>query len=70
MAKIGIVIRTFNEADLLSRTLDAVLGQKEQPFEIVLVDSGSQDKTLEIASRYNQIKIIEINKKVLHTGKR
>jgi rhamnosyltransferase len=69
MAEIGIVIRTFNEADLLSRTLDAVLGQNEQSFEVVLIDSGSQDKTLEIASRYNQLKIIKITNEDFTYGK-
>lgn len=69
MSKIGIVIRTYNEAALLPRTLDAVLSQAEQSFEIVLVDSGSTDATLEIARRYERVKIIEIQKKEFTYGR-
>lgn len=62
MCEIGIVIRTYNEAVMLPRTLRAIMGQTEQSFEIVLVDSGSTDATVEIARRHGRVKIIEIPK--------
>jgi len=69
MPEIGIVLRTFNEAALLGRTLDAVMGQSEQAFEIVLVDSGSTDSTLQIARGYDRVKVIEIAKKNFTYGR-
>ena len=69
MSEIGVVIRTHNEAALLPRMLDALMGQTEQSFEIVLVDSGSTDATVEIARRYDRVRIIEIPKKDFTYGR-
>lgn len=48
----SIVIRTRNEGRHLERLLKGIQQQTYKDFEIVLVDSGSTDNTLEIASRY------------------
>ena len=48
---ISIVIRTLNEAEHLPALLDTIGVQTLQPDEIVLVDSGSTDSTVEIAER-------------------
>ena len=48
----SIVIRTLNEAKHLELLLSGVHEQNYQDWEIVLVDSGSTDGTLEIAERY------------------
>lgn len=47
--EISIVIPTWNEAGCLARTLDA-LALLNGPVEILVVDGGSTDGTLEIAS--------------------
>jgi len=60
MSEITILIRTYNEEALLPLTLEALMAQREKSFNIVLVDSGSTDKTLEIARYYEGIKIIEV----------
>jgi len=51
---ISVIIRTLNEEKYLEELLNAVRRQKleEFAFEIVIVDSGSTDKTLEIANKY------------------
>lgn len=48
--KLSVGLITFNEEKNIARTLDSVL---EIANEIVIVDSGSTDKTLEIARKYN-----------------
>jgi len=48
----SVVIRAFNEAAHLPRLLDSIGQQTLKNVEIVLVDSGSTDATLEIAGRY------------------
>ena len=58
----GIVIRTFNEEAMLGRTLEAIAAQSEQAFQVILVDSGSTDRTLEIARMFPGIRILEIPK--------
>ncbi|MBU0573435.1 MAG: glycosyltransferase [Candidatus Margulisbacteria bacterium] len=57
--KASIIIRTKNEEKHLPRLLESLKGQNYQDFEIIVVDSGSTDKTLEIASKY-QVKIVKI----------
>lgn len=58
--KIGVVIRTLNESDLIGRCLET-LGRQRGGFEldVVVVDSGSTDATLEIA-RAQETRIIEL----------
>lgn len=52
--KASIVIRTLNEATYLESLLDAIGAQQTQCLhpEVVLIDSGSTDATLEIADRH------------------
>jgi glycosyltransferase involved in cell wall biosynthesis/threonine dehydrogenase-like Zn-dependent dehydrogenase len=52
MPETSIIIRSFNEAEYIGDVLAAVQEQKYTDFEIILVDSGSTDGTLEIAEEY------------------
>ncbi|MGH9189580.1 MAG: glycosyltransferase [Acidimicrobiales bacterium] len=52
MTTASVIIRTKNEEKGLGPTLDAVLAQSLRPFEVFVIDSGSTDATLEVASRY------------------
>jgi len=60
MAKpiISIIIRTKNEEKLIRECLVSVFNQDFKDFEVILVDSGSTDKTLEIAKQF-PVKIIQ-----------
>lgn len=49
---ISIVIRAFNEGRHIGRLLDGIMQQTIRDVEIILVDSGSTDDTIEIAGRY------------------
>ncbi len=55
----SIIIRTKNEEKWIGRVLDKLFEQTYKNFEIVIVDSGSTDKTLRIASRF-PVKILTI----------
>jgi len=48
----SIVIRTFNEERHIGRLLEDIQSQTLQDVEIILVDSGSTDHTLEIVSNF------------------
>jgi len=66
----SIVIRTFNEEKHLDALLQAANKQVSNPvsFEVVLVDSGSTDRTLEIAKKHN-CRITHINKSEFTFGR-
>lgn len=59
MPKASIVIRTFNEEKHLGNLLRAITQQDFKDYEVIVVDSGSTDKTLEIAESFN-VKVIKI----------
>lgn len=46
---ISVVVRTFNEEAGLPLLLDGLRAQRARDFELVVVDSGSTDRTCEIA---------------------
>lgn len=50
MPRTSIIIRTFNEEKHIGTLLAALQKQEEQDFETILVDSGSTDETLAIAT--------------------
>jgi 2-desacetyl-2-hydroxyethyl bacteriochlorophyllide A dehydrogenase len=59
MPETSIVIRTFNEVKHIGNLLEGIQNQQYKNFEIVIVDSGSTDGTLEIAQKY-PVRIIKI----------
>src|SRR3989344_5004429 len=66
MKKISVVLAVFNEEENLKSCLDSV---KDLAWEIVVVDGGSTDKTLEIAKSFGA-KIIQTNNPpVFHINK-
>lgn len=56
----SILIRTKNEAEDISKTLKLIYKQSFQPIEIIVVDSGSTDGTVEVAKQCGNIKLIKI----------
>jgi rSAM/selenodomain-associated transferase 2 len=56
---VSIVIPTLDEEKLLPRTLDALLPQaRTGPAEVILVDGGSTDSTLEIARGTASVRVV------------
>lgn len=66
----SIVIRTYNEEKHLEELLKAASRQISNPvdYEVVLIDSGSTDRTLEIAEKY-KCRITHINKNEFTFGR-
>lgn len=69
-AQISLVIRTLNEARHLEELLQSVAQQDTGALvsEVVLVDSGSTDATLDIAERYG-CKILHITREEFSFGR-
>jgi glycosyltransferase involved in cell wall biosynthesis len=47
---ISVIIPTYNEADVLGNCLRSLSGQSVKDFEVVVVDDGSNDKTMSVLS--------------------
>ena len=52
-SEVSIIIPTLNESSFLKKTLDNLALIDPPPKEIIVVDGGSQDDTVEIARRAN-----------------
>jgi GT2 family glycosyltransferase len=64
---ISVVMPTFNGARYLPRALDSLVAQEDDELEVVAVDDGSSDRTLEILHSYAdrlRLKILKHD----HTG--
>ena len=66
--KISIVIRSHNEEEHIGRLLSGIAEQTITDLDIILVDSGSTDATVTIASRY-PVRILTIPKEDFSFGR-
>ncbi len=64
----SLIIRAYNEARHLGRLLDGIQKQTVQNTQVILVDSGSTDGTLEIAQQY-PVEIIHIQPEEFSFGR-
>lgn len=65
--KISVVLPTFNRSPAIVRAVDSVLAQTRQADEIIVVDDGSSDNTVQqLQSRYREkiTLIVQANKGV------
>ena len=60
--KVSFVIRTKNEERFIGKVLKFLYRQTFKDFEVIVVDSGSPDKTLEIVKNF-PVKIIKLKPK-------
>ena len=65
--KVSVIIRCFNEEKHIARLLAGIQEQTIKDVEVVLVDSGSTDATISIASKY-PIKLIRIKPETFSFG--
>jgi glycosyltransferase involved in cell wall biosynthesis len=49
---ISVMIGVYNGADYLGEAIDSVLAQTYRPFELIVVDDGSEDDTPRVAKGY------------------
>ncbi|MCL2525477.1 MAG: glycosyltransferase [Coriobacteriia bacterium] len=50
---VSVIIPVFNSAKYLEQTLDSVIGQSFQNFEVICVDDGSTDDSVQILAEYS-----------------
>ena len=64
MLSISVVIVSYNSGKFLSDNIESLLAQTEPFREIIVVDNGSVDNSLEILSEYDKINLIRPEKNI------
>lgn len=59
--KVSVIIPLYNGGQTIKKTLDSLFSQKKFFDEVLIVDDGSSDKSLEIAKNFD-VKVIKHNK--------
>lgn len=59
---VSIVIPAYNEESHLAACLDAIAAQTVRPFEVIVVDNNSTDRTAEIAVSYPFVRVLHENR--------
>jgi rhamnosyltransferase len=66
--RVSVIIRTKNCDNIVGQALEALFSQNYKDFELIVVDSGSTDNTLDIVSKY-PCKLIHIPPNEYISGK-
>lgn len=61
--KISVIVAAYNAALYLEETLESILNQTIDDYEVIVVNDGSKDDTLDILreyeKRYAKLKVID-----------
>ena len=57
--RVSVVVPARNEELMIGLCLHSLLNQEVMPDEIIMVDNASDDRTVEIAERFEGIRIIQ-----------
>lgn len=67
--KISLCITVFNEEKSIDKLIKSILSQTKVPDEVIIVDAGSEDNTVEIIKQYPRIKLYISKKASIAKGR-
>ena len=50
---VSVIIPVYNKREYIRQTIDSVLGQEFDKFELIVIDDGSTDSSLQIVNEFN-----------------
>jgi len=59
---VSVIISTFNAAQYLSEALGSLRQQTYRAWEVIVIDDGSTDQTVEVATSFPEVKMIRLEK--------
>lgn len=57
MCLLSIIIPNYNNGKFLNRCLDSILSAKEQNIEVIVIDDGSIDNSVQVLQKYNDYRL-------------
>lgn len=67
MKKVSILMPMYNSEKYVQESIDSILNQSYENFELIIVDDGSIDSSLEIVEKYNDSRI-KLYKNIVNKG--
>jgi len=62
MIKVSVVMPIFNEENHVAAAIESILSQSLGDFELIIINDGSTDNSIDVITRYNDNRISIINK--------
>ena len=66
MTKISILLPVYNDQDFIKRSIDSILNNSFKNYELIIINDGSNDSTLEVIKTINDPRIKLFSK--INTG--
>lgn len=67
--KISVVIPVYNEHERIRECIESILKNTKKPFEVIVADGGSEDRTAEIAGSFPGVKVLENPERTAAAGR-
>lgn len=65
---VTIIIVTFNSAEYLEKCLNSIEKNKYLNFEIIVIDNGSSDETINILRQFKKVKVFDAKENLGYAG--
>src|SRR2546427_692179 len=65
---VSIILLNYNGADLLPACLDSLRDLAYSPYEVIVVENGSTDNSLQVLARYPWVKVVRTERNLGSTG--
>ena len=59
---ISVIIPAYNAADSIGKAIESCMNQTHRPYQVIVVDDGSNDNTGEVVMQYKGVFLISLNK--------